>query len=136
VKAAIVGRDEHEVGERALLNFGHTIGHALEMGDGIGTRTHGEAVALGMVAALQIGEALGVTPASVVARTVSLLDRLGLPTRLDREALRRALPLVGFDKKRRGELLRFVVLREIGAAELRQVEAAALPRLLAPLLDA
>jgi shikimate kinase/3-dehydroquinate synthase len=132
VKAAIVGRDEHEAGERAVLNFGHTIGHALEMQGGLGRLTHGEAVALGMIAALRVGERLGVTPRGVVERVVGLLDALGLPTNLDAEDLAAALPAVAFDKKRRGGSIRFVLLRAIGATELCWVEPSALAALVSP----
>lgn len=80
VKARIVAADERESGERALLNYGHTFGHAIETVTGYGTYRHGEAVALGMVAAARLGERLGVTQAGVADRTVALLQRLGLPT--------------------------------------------------------
>ena len=80
VKARIVAADERESGERALLNYGHTFGHAIESVSGYGTYRHGEAVALGMVAAARLGERLGVTERGVADRTVALLERLELPT--------------------------------------------------------
>lgn len=119
VKAAIVGRDEHESGERMLLNFGHTVGHALEAHGGYRRLLHGEAVALGMVAAARVGTRLGDTSAAVAARLVSLLARLGLPVGLDAEPLAEALPGLRFDKKRSDGALRVVVLSDIGAAVVR-----------------
>lgn len=80
VKARVVAADEREAGERALLNYGHTVGHAVEALTGYGTYGHGEAVALGMVAAARLGERLGVSEAGLAERTVALLRPLGLPT--------------------------------------------------------
>ncbi len=130
VKAAIVARDEREAGDRALLNFGHTVGHALEAEGGFTRLTHGEAVALGMVAALRIGVAEGVTDPSLARRVVQLLSRLGLPTDLDAQPLREALPFVALDKKRRRGAIRFVLLRSLGEAIVRELDPAALTRLL------
>jgi len=80
VKARVVAGDEREAGERALLNYGHTVGHAVEALTGYGTYGHGEAVALGMVAAARLGERLGVSESGLADRTVALLRPLGLPT--------------------------------------------------------
>jgi len=80
VKARVVAADEREAGERALLNYGHTVGHAVEALTGYGTYGHGEAVALGMVAAARLGERLGVSESGLADRTVALLRPLGLPT--------------------------------------------------------
>ncbi|EYF03398.1 3-dehydroquinate synthase [Chondromyces apiculatus] len=121
VKAGIVSRDEHEAGERVLLNFGHTLGHALEAEGKFTRLRHGEAVALGMVGELRVGEALGVTPRAVVARVERLLGRLGLPTRLSEEPVGAALRLVGHDKKRRGSGVRSVVLGEVGEAKIEEI---------------
>ena len=115
VKAAIVSRDERESGERALLNFGHTVGHALEAEGAFDRLTHGEAVALGTVAALRVGVASGVTDPVLAQRVVRLLGRLGLPNDLDAQPLSDALPLVALDKKRRRGAIRFVLLREASA---------------------
>ncbi|APR83885.1 3-dehydroquinate synthase [Minicystis rosea] len=130
VKTAIVARDERESGDRALLNFGHTVGHALESQGGYTRLTHGESVALGMVAALRIGVALGVTDPALADRTTALLARLGLPVDLDAQPLRAALPLVSLDKKRRGGAIRFVLLRSLGEAILRPITPDALEHLL------
>jgi shikimate kinase/3-dehydroquinate synthase len=129
VKTAIVVRDERESGDRALLNFGHTVGHALESEGGYSRLTHGEAVALGMVAALRVGVALGVTPPALLTRVTALLARMELPVDLDAQPLRAALPLVGLDKKRKGGAIRFVLLRALGEAILRPLTPDALSRL-------
>ena len=130
VKAAIVARDERESGDRALLNLGHTVGHALEAHGGYARLTHGEAVSLGMIAALRIGVALGVTERALAERVAALLARLGLPTDLDAEPLAAALPLVGLDKKRKGGAVRFVLLDDLGRASLRPLAPAEIAKLL------
>ncbi len=92
IKAAVVAADERESGERALLNFGHTFGHAIEAGLGYGQWLHGEAVAAGMVLAARLSERLGLASAADVLRLRSLLERAGLPVAappMDREALHR-----------------------------------------------
>jgi 3-dehydroquinate synthase len=125
VKTAIVNRDAREAGERRLLNFGHTIGHALEK-----TRSlpHGEAVALGMLAAARLSTRRGLLPAADAQRLAALLARFGLPTEtaLPREPL---LDAVAKDKKRLHETLHFVLLEKIGrgvVVPLRLEELAAL----------
>jgi shikimate kinase/3-dehydroquinate synthase len=130
VKAGVVSRDEREAGERAHLNLGHTIGHALEAQGGFDRLTHGEAVALGLVAALRIGVALGVTPRDLSAEVVDVLTRLGLPVDLDGQPLEAALRLVAYDKKRVGGELRFILVRAPGSVEIAPVPTADLPRLL------
>lgn len=121
VKARIVAADEREAGERALLNYGHTVGHAIEALTGYGTYRHGEAVALGMVFAARLGERMGVSEAGLADRTVAVLDRLGLPTgglRLDPAAV---WAVLARDKKaRRGAAgssgVRFVLCPRPGQA--------------------
>ncbi len=117
VKARIVGLDERESGIRATLNLGHTVGHALEAQGGYTRLGHGEAVSLGLVAALAIGRELGYSPPALVERTVGLLRSLGLPSSLSGEPLAEAAALVGHDKKRAGDRLRFVVARDVGQVE-------------------
>ena len=115
IKAAVVARDEHEGGARLALNFGHTAGHALEAATGYGRLLHGEAVAIGMVAAAALSVRHGLCAPAVATRIVALLRALGLPVRaprgLPRRVLRRAL---GLDKKRVGGRLRLVLLTRIG----------------------
>lgn len=126
VKADLVGRDEREAGDRALLNYGHTIGHAIEAATEYGVYLHGEAVALGMVAAARLGERLGISEPGLAQRTEALCEALGLPTggvRLDPGAVRAALSR---DKKARGTGeagWRFVLC--IRPGEARVVEAPA-----------
>ncbi|HTA92607.1 MAG TPA: 3-dehydroquinate synthase [Polyangiaceae bacterium] len=117
VKARIVSFDVRENGLRAVLNLGHTVGHALEAQAGFTALTHGEAVSLGLVAALRLGEALGQTPCELSERTVELLRRLGLPVELDARSLEAAAGLIGHDKKRAGTSIRFVFARELGRVE-------------------
>jgi 3-dehydroquinate synthase len=123
VKADVVAADETEAGRRAILNFGHTVGHAIEAASGYGL-LHGEAVALGMVAALKLGTALGVGPAALVDRARALLTRLGLPVdfepRMNAEVLERLL----VDKKRRGSVIRFVLCPAAGETRLQDVTPA------------
>ncbi len=117
VKARVVGLDAREGGVRATLNLGHTLGHALEAQGNYSALTHGEAVALGLVAALGVGERLGLTPSALRERTVALLAALKLPTDLAAQPLAEASRLVGQDKKRAGAHLKFVVARAIGTVE-------------------
>ena len=115
VKARIVAADERETGERALLNYGHTVGHAIEAVTGYGTYRHGEAVALGMVAAARLGEHLGVSEAGLAQRTVALLDRLGLPTGGVRVDPAQLWSVMSRDKKAKGGV-RFVLCTRPGHA--------------------
>lgn len=114
VKSDIVSRDERESSERMLLNFGHTIGHGLEAAGNFSRLTHGEAVALGMVAILHFGRARGVTSEHTATRIEKLIAALGLPTNLAAEPLEQALALIAFDKKRVASNLRLVLLEEVG----------------------
>lgn len=120
VKARVVSQDEREAGLRALLNLGHTVGHALEAVAGYARLAHGEAVSLGLVAALRIGTALGVTPAAFAQRIEALLAQLGLPHDIANEPLEDALALIGHDKKRAGQKVRFIIAR--GAADVDMVD--------------
>jgi 3-dehydroquinate synthase len=119
-KAAIVARDVHEQGERMLLNFGHTFGHAIETAQGYGGLLHGEAVAVGMVLAARLSSRLGLAPADDAARLSAALARLGLPVAvpdgLDAAGL---LARMRLDKKAVSAGLRLILWRGIGAAEVR-----------------
>ncbi|PBS13275.1 3-dehydroquinate synthase [Lysobacteraceae bacterium NML93-0792] len=118
-KAAIVARDPFEHGERALLNLGHTFGHAIETEQGYDGLNHGEAVAVGMVLAAQLSEVLGLAPAADTARLRALLQRLGLPVALpsglDPDRL---LAHMRLDKKAQADGLRFIVWDGIGRARV------------------
>jgi 3-dehydroquinate synthase len=118
-KAGIVQRDEHEQGERALLNYGHTFGHALETAAGYGELLHGEAVSIGMVMAARLSAALGHAPPEDAERLAHLLARLGLPifprTTAEPDAL---LELMRLDKKAVSGKLRLILWRGLGRAEV------------------
>ena len=121
-KAAIVARDERETGERALLNLGHTFGHALEAACGFSDRLlHGEAVAAGMALALAFSAQQRLLPAAAAERAMAHLAEAGLPTRLKDipggpPALDRLMELIGQDKKIKRGMLTFILARGIGAA--------------------
>src|SRR5262249_12714377 len=119
-KAEVVSRDERELtGLRATLNYGHTIGHAVEMLTDYRRFRHGEAVASGLVAAASVSRALGERDATSVARIRALLARAGLPTDLPSDLDRTALALaMRGDKKSRGGRIRFVALQAIGRVKL------------------
>ena len=118
-KAAIVARDETEQGERMLLNFGHTFGHAIETQQGYGGLVHGEAVAVGMVLAARLSARLGLATAGDAARLARLLERFGLPVALpaglDAAAL---LARMRLDKKARSGAIRLVLWSGIGRAQV------------------
>jgi shikimate kinase/3-dehydroquinate synthase len=121
LKARIVTADERESGARALLNLGHTLGHAIEAAQGYAGIRHGEAVALGMVAALRLAEHLGHAGAADVARAIRLLERLGLPTDVSPYLQERVLAFIGSDKKRRGAAIAFVLPGAPGRVEVRRL---------------
>jgi shikimate kinase/3-dehydroquinate synthase len=120
-KIRVVRDDEREAGLRALLNLGHTVGHALEAHGGYARWLHGEAVALGTVAEMRATGALGWTPPGLVDRAAAILSSLGLPTFVDRAEMAAAWPFVGSDKKRTGDILRLPVVTAAGCAEVRRV---------------
>ena len=129
VKARIVSLDERESGLRRVLNLGHTIGHALEASTGYRCYTHGEAVSLGLVAALQVGQRLGVTSHPTSERVRGLLMRLGLPVELRANGLDDALAILGRDKKRQGTYIHFVMVSAPGRVETQLLPLEQLRRL-------
>ncbi len=118
-KAGVVARDERELGERALLNFGHTFGHAIEVEAGYGQILHGEAVAIGMLLAAKLSSRLGLADATDAIRLQDLLQRFRLPTQvpesLDADSLLKHMRL---DKKSISGELRLILWRGIGRAEM------------------
>lgn len=114
LKGDIVAKDEKEVGLRAVLNFGHTIGHAIEQVAGFGRYTHGEAVAVGMIGALHISTAVGLLPAIERDQLVSLLERYGYPTYAAECSPDKLLVTMRRDKKNREGKIRFVLLQRVG----------------------
>ena len=131
-KAAVVAADERETGERALLNLGHTFGHAIEAGLGFGTWLHGEAVAAGTMLAARLSERMGLLTEADVRRMADLFVRAGLPVEAPLLGQDRYLELMGHDKKVENGKLRLVLLQSLGKAymtsdfdlqELREVLA-------------
>ncbi len=110
----MVAADETEAGVRALLNLGHTFGHAVEAGLGYGEWLHGEAVAAGTVMAAELSRRLGWLASSAVDRVVALLRRAGLPTSGPALGADRYLELMALDKKVSAGKLRLVLLEAIG----------------------
>jgi 3-dehydroquinate synthase len=116
IKAAIVAQDERETGPRALLNLGHTFGHAIETAAGYGAWLHGEAVAVGMLLAARLSARLGWLASADVARVERLLARAGLPVAAPRIGVARTRELMALDKKVQGGRVRLVLLRALGEA--------------------
>jgi len=112
IKSSIVRKDETEKGERRILNFGHTLGHALEKA---GSFPHGEAVSMGMVFAARMSVSRGLITEGKAARLERLLDTVGLPTRIPVKSSQ-LIDAVRKDKKRQGEFLHFILLRDLGKA--------------------
>jgi 3-dehydroquinate synthase len=119
IKAAVVGADERESGLRAVLNFGHTFGHAIEAGLGFGTWLHGEAVGCGMVLAARLSAELGLVPHAYAERLLELIGRAGLPTGAPDMPAERWLQLMRLDKKAEAGEIRFVVIEQPGQAGVR-----------------
>jgi 3-dehydroquinate synthase len=115
-KAEVVAADERENGERALLNLGHTFGHAIETGMGYGTWLHGEAVAAGTIMAADLSCRLGWLNKEDTDRIRSLFERAGLPVVAPALGVEKYLQLMGLDKKVVGGKIRFVLLKSIGSA--------------------
>jgi 3-dehydroquinate synthase len=115
IKAETVGRDETETGPRKMLNFGHTLGHAVEALSGYAL-LHGEAVAIGMVEEARIGERIGVTAAGTASRLRQVLSRLGLPTSLPIEmSAEEAIGFTHTDKKAREGRVQYALIEGIGS---------------------
>jgi 3-dehydroquinate synthase len=118
LKGEVVGEDERESGRRAILNYGHTVGHAVEAATAYGRYLHGEAVAIGLRAAAHIAAAKGRFPVDAAARQAALLARFGLPATapgVDRAAVRAAM---GLDKKSRAGRLAWVLPTRLGHADV------------------
>ena len=120
LKRRVVEADERDSGDRMLLNFGHTLGHAYELAYRYETYTHGEGVAAGMVAAARLGEHLAVTPPGTAERIAALLTRLGLPTAIPCTEEDYAAA-VGRDKKGGGGDISLILLSRLGRSEARKM---------------
>ncbi len=137
IKAAVVGEDEREGGRRAILNFGHTFGHAIEAGLGYGEWLHGEAVGCGMVIAATLSADLGLVSTAWADRVVRLVQRAGLPVQAPALGIDRWFELMAVDKKAEAGDIRYVLLDGPGNATVRavpraRVEAAILRHSVAP----
>jgi 3-dehydroquinate synthase len=130
IKAAVVGQDERESGLRAILNFGHTFGHAIEAGLGYGEWLHGEAVGCGMVMASALSVELGLMPPVFVDRMRRLVERAGLPTVGPALGVERYLALMSVDKKAEAGDIRYIVIEALGRAALRAAPAEAVARVI------
>ena len=123
IKAGVVGQDERESGLRAILNFGHTFGHAIESGLGYGAWLHGEGVGCGMVMAAHLSHRLGLVDAPFVERLTRLVERAGLPIKAPvlraEDNAGRYLELMRVDKKAEAGEIRFIVIDGPGKAALR-----------------
>ena len=132
IKAEVVAADEREHGVRALLNFGHTFGHAIESAAGYGNWLHGEAVAAGMVLAARLSARMGRIPAAEAERLAALLARLQLPVEAPAFPIDTWLEYMGRDKKNQGGRITLILLEELGrAAVVKDAPEQALRELLA-----
>ena len=128
IKAAVVGEDEREDDRRAILNFGHTFGHAIEAGLGYGACLHGEAVGIGMVMASDLSQRLGLLQADERALLLSVIQAAGLPMKAPAWSTADYLNWMSVDKKARAGRPRFVLLQGLGQAILTEVDEAVLDR--------
>ncbi|CAN1544084.1 AroB 3-dehydroquinate synthetase [Burkholderiaceae bacterium] len=119
IKAWVVAQDEREGGIRAILNFGHTFGHAIEAGLGFGVWLHGEAVGCGMVMASRLSQRLGLVDEAFVSRLTALVDRAGLPTAGPKLGADEYLQHMRVDKKAEAGEIKFVLIDQPGKATVR-----------------
>ena len=128
LKAGVVERDEKEHGERALLNFGHTPGHAIEKLHNFKTVSHGEAVGMGMVLISSVGENLGITPKGTSKRIADILIKNNLQTQ-DNHSVKEIVSAMSADKKRTGEGINFIMLHSVGNGFIYPVENENIPKM-------
>ncbi len=122
IKAKIVEQDPYDHGLRMILNYGHTIGHAIETAAGYGKYLHGEAVALGMVYAALIGERLGISPEGLMEDTKALVSQYDLPYTIEDDALKNALRYISADKKADADGISFIFINKVGSAVIEKVK--------------
>ena len=118
IKAEVVRQDEREGGLRAILNFGHTFGHAIEAGMGYGAWLHGEAVGCGMVMAADLSHRLGLVDSATVTRMRALVAAAGLPTVAPDLGTERWLELMEVDKKNEGGAIKFILMKPLGSPNI------------------
>ena len=127
IKAGVVERDEKEHGERALLNFGHTSGHAIEKLHNFTTISHGEAVGIGMVMITKAGEANGITEKGTSERIDNVLKKYNLMTE-DSNDLHDIIACMNADKKRTADSINFVLLSKIGESFTQKIKNEDIPK--------
>lgn len=132
IKSRVVSQDERESGLRATLNFGHTFGHAIESGLGYGRWLHGEAVGCGMVMAAELSARVLGLDRSVVDRIRDLVAAIGCPIQAPDLGVQRWLDLMRVDKKNQGRHIRYVLLPQLGRAQVQAVDDETVRPLLAP----
>jgi 3-dehydroquinate synthase len=130
IKRAVVQRDERDSGPRMMLNFGHTIGHALEQQAGFTGITHGEAVSRGMCHITRVSEALGLTEPGTAERLAALCIKFGLPVELPDGSRESLLEVILRDKKVRGDTMTLVLLKQIGTHFLHTIRTEEMGRFL------
>ncbi len=130
IKAGVVGEDEREGGRRRILNYGHTLGHALETVTGYRRYLHGEAISVGMVFAARLSYALGLCDRKSVERQVALLERIGLPVSLPRVKAEGMINAMSHDKKVVGGEIHFVLADRIGRVLIKPVDREAIRQVL------
>lgn len=135
IKVKVVKNDEKDTGERMHLNFGHSVGHALERITHYQLLRHGEAVAIGQVVACRIGERLGITPVGTSERVKKLLEAYQLPTHFSDCTSEEVMHAMKADKKRIGEKLHLVLLKEIGEAVTYPIALETLQNILEEIWD-
>ena len=122
IKAGYVKKDPFDLGVRMQLNYGHTMGHAIETVSGYGKYLHGEAVAIGMCLAARIGERLGISPKGLAEGTQELVELYGLPSQTDEQTLKDACDVLMRDKKVKDGNIQFVLIDKIGHAVLENLK--------------
>nr|WP_307727337.1 bifunctional shikimate kinase/3-dehydroquinate synthase AroKB [Massilia litorea] len=136
IKAEVVRKDEREGGLRAVLNFGHTFGHAIEAGLGYGTWLHGEAVGCGMVMAADLSRRLGLVDDATVERVRALVAAAGLPVKAPDLGIERWIELMEVDKKNEGGAIKFILLKPLGSPSISSVPPELLRATLESCVDA
>jgi len=122
IKSSVVAQDEREGGLRAILNFGHTFGHAIESGMGYGEWLHGEAVGCGMVLAADLSVRLGLLKSDDAKKLKSIIAQLNLPTQPPKFGVARYMELMSIDKKAEGGEIRYILLDGIGKSKIQAVD--------------
>ena len=131
IKAQVVAQDERESGLRAILNFGHTFGHAIEAGMGYGVWLHGEAVGAGMVLAAELSQRLGQLTSEEVVRIRTLIEAAGLPVTPPKLGVDEMIQMMRLDKKSAAGQIKFILLNGIGHAQIQTVPESVLRETLA-----